>query len=52
MSPDRTEALLLHDMLGHELSEIAVLHGISVAAAQSRVLRARKELQQRLEEDA
>jgi DNA-directed RNA polymerase specialized sigma24 family protein len=40
--------MLLHDMLGKELSEIAVLMDISVAAAQSRLVRGRKELEQRL----
>jgi RNA polymerase sigma-70 factor, ECF subfamily len=48
MSPDRSEVMLLHDMLGKELSEIAVLMDISVAAAQSRLVRGRKELEQRL----
>ncbi len=48
MSPDRSEVMLLHDMLGKELSEIAVLMNISVAAAQSRLVRGRKELENRL----
>jgi RNA polymerase sigma-70 factor, ECF subfamily len=48
MSPDRSEVMLLHDMLGKELSEIAVLMDVSVAAAQSRLVRGRKELEQRL----
>jgi len=49
MSTQRAEALVLHDVLGHELSEIAALTGISVAAAQSRLVRARHELTERLE---
>ena len=48
MNPDRSEVMLLHDMLGKDLSEIAVLMNISVAAAQSRLVRGRKELEQRL----
>jgi RNA polymerase sigma-70 factor (ECF subfamily) len=48
MNSDRAEALLLHDVLGHELAEIAVLTGVSVAAAQSRLVRGRKELHRRL----
>jgi len=52
MSPERAEAVLLHDMLGHELSEMAVLLGTSVAAAQSRLVRGRRELQQRMLERA
>jgi RNA polymerase sigma-70 factor, ECF subfamily len=44
----RATTLFLHDVLGHELAEIAVLTGVSVAAAQSRLVRGRKELQDRL----
>lgn len=53
MKPERAETLFLHDVLGHELAEIAVLMGVSVAAAQSRLIRGRKELRARLaSEDA
>jgi RNA polymerase sigma-70 factor (ECF subfamily) len=45
----RATTLFLHDVLGHELAEIAVLTGVSVAAAQSRLVRGRRELQERLE---
>ncbi len=38
------EALLLHDVLGYELLEVAQMTGTSYPAAQSRLLRARKEL--------
>jgi RNA polymerase sigma-70 factor, ECF subfamily len=48
MSIDRATTIFLHDVLGHELPEIAVLTGVSVAAAQSRLVRARKELQKKL----
>lgn len=51
MSVDRAETLLLHDFFGKELSEIAVLTGASVAAAQSRLVRARRELFLKLEEN-
>jgi RNA polymerase sigma-70 factor (ECF subfamily) len=51
MDPNKAETLFLHDGLGHDLAEIAVLTGVSVAAAQSRLVRARKELVQRLERD-
>jgi len=44
----RATTLFLHDVLGHELAEIAVLTGVSVAAAQSRLVRGRRELQERL----
>jgi RNA polymerase sigma-70 factor (ECF subfamily) len=49
MKPDRAHAVFLHDVLGHELAEIAVMEGITVAAAQSRLVRGRKELEKRLE---
>jgi RNA polymerase sigma-70 factor, ECF subfamily len=47
MKPDFAETLLLHDVLGHDLIEIAELMGVSVAAAQSRLVRSRKELLRR-----
>jgi RNA polymerase sigma-70 factor (ECF subfamily) len=51
MSVERAETLLLHDFFGKELSEIAVLTGVSVAAAQSRLVRGRRELFLKLTED-
>jgi RNA polymerase sigma-70 factor, ECF subfamily len=52
MNEDRATTVFLHDVMGHELAEIAVLTGVSVAAAQSRLVRARKELHSRLAADA
>ena len=51
LAPEKAEALLLHDVLGHELAEISVLTGVSVAAAQSRLVRGRRELHQRISSD-
>jgi RNA polymerase sigma-70 factor, ECF subfamily len=48
MSIDQATTLFLHDVLGHELPEIAALTNVSVTAAQSRLVRGRKELQKRL----
>jgi len=48
MNATRAEALLLHDVLGHDLAEIAALTGVSIAAAQSRLVRGRHELMERL----
>jgi RNA polymerase sigma-70 factor (ECF subfamily) len=49
MNEARATTMFLHDVMGHELAEIAVLTGVSVAAAQSRLVRGRKELRQRIE---
>jgi RNA polymerase sigma-70 factor (ECF subfamily) len=49
MNAAQVEALLLHDVLGHDLGEIALMLRISVPAAQSRVFRGRRELRKRLE---
>jgi DNA-directed RNA polymerase specialized sigma24 family protein len=38
------EVVYMHDVLGHELTEIAVLLGITVAAAQSRLVRGRRRM--------
>lgn len=44
----KAEAVLLHDLLGHDLAEVATMLGVTVAAAQSRLVRARKELRELL----
>jgi RNA polymerase sigma-70 factor (ECF subfamily) len=50
LSAPRAEAVVLHDVLGHELSEVAALTNVTVAAAQSRLVRGRKQLHERLRE--
>jgi RNA polymerase sigma-70 factor (ECF subfamily) len=47
MKPDLAETLVLHDVLGHALEEIAEMRGVGVAATQSRLHRARLELRRR-----
>ena len=48
LRPDKATAVLLFDVFGHDLTEVAALTGVSVAAAQSRLVRGRKELHDRL----
>jgi RNA polymerase sigma-70 factor (ECF subfamily) len=49
MNPARAEALVLHEVNGLGLPEVASVLGISVMAAQSRVSRGRRELMARLD---
>jgi RNA polymerase sigma-70 factor (ECF subfamily) len=44
LSPEQRQTLLLHDVHGLELKDIAVETGVTPAAAQSRLVRGRKEL--------
>lgn len=51
MKSERAVVLLLHDVVGHDLAEISVMLQISPAAAQSRLVRGRRELLARLDAD-
>lgn len=44
MKPEKALMVYLHDVMGHDLNEAARLTGVTVAAAQSRLVRGRKEL--------
>jgi RNA polymerase sigma factor (sigma-70 family) len=48
MSPEKAETILLHDLCGYELAEIARLTGASVSTVQSRLAWGRRELQSEL----
>jgi RNA polymerase sigma-70 factor, ECF subfamily len=49
MRVEQSQTVFLHDVLGHELAEIALMMRVSVAAAQSRLVRGRRELYRRLD---
>jgi RNA polymerase sigma-70 factor (ECF subfamily) len=49
MRHERAEALVLADVLGHDIKEVADELNVSTAAAQSRIVRGRSELRRRLE---
>ena len=45
MNPEQAEAVLLHDVLGHDLWEVATITHVSPAAAQKRLSRGHLELE-------
>jgi RNA polymerase sigma-70 factor (ECF subfamily) len=47
MNAEQAEAVLLHDVLGHDLNEVARLTSVSAAAAQKRLSRGHLELKRR-----
>lgn len=48
LSPGRAEAVLLHDAFGYDLPEVAALTNSTEAAVQSRLVRGRRDLQERM----
>jgi RNA polymerase sigma-70 factor (ECF subfamily) len=51
MDPDRAETIVIHDVLGVSLAETAELMSVSLSAAQSRLVRGRREIRARMTSD-
>ena len=51
MDPNRAWTFLLHDVYGYDLKEVGKITGASLSAAQSRLIRGRREIHERIRND-
>ena len=51
MNQDRAWTFLLHDVYGYDLKEVGQITGASLSAAQSRLVRGRREIHERIKRD-
>ena len=51
MDANRAWTFLLHDVYGYDLKEVSQITGASLSAAQSRLVRGRRELHERVRKD-
>jgi RNA polymerase sigma-70 factor, ECF subfamily len=51
MDPGRAWTFLLHDVYGYDLKEVGEITGASLSAAQSRLVRGRREIHERIRRD-
>ena len=51
MNQDQAWTFLLHDVYGYDLKEVGQITGVSLAAAQSRLVRGRREIHERIRND-
>ena len=52
MDSNRAWTFLLHDVYGYDLKEVGQITGVSLSAAQSRLVRGRREIHERIRSDA
>jgi len=51
MNADRAWTFLLHDVYGYDLKEVGQITGVSLSAAQTRLVRGRREIHERIKQD-